>query len=539
MTRIPGHVLVLVVGLSLTLAAAIWSYSQSDRRDRSRLERRADLVETSINASLATRIVLIRSADAAIRANGYPTQREFRRYVSRLDLGSAYPGLQGLGFAIFLGNGPTAAAERRIARLGYDAALWPGHEREQYSAIVLLEPQDARNRAAIGFDMLSEPTRRAAMLNAAASDEPVITRPLILVQEITEDVQPGFLIYVPTRSSSGALIGWTYAPFRARDFFGAILEQERFDAEVCVQGNGAELHRTPDWHTEGLRSVRTIDAAGAGWTVRVAFPATYRREREWALIGALGLVFTLPFAGFMRWHSRYRLKLAIALEEAERAREANELLLDEVHHRVGNSLSLVSSLLSLQQRTLDDPQAKLALQTASNRIAAIAGVHRDLHLSGGSTTVSTSRFLGALIESMRAQLQTGADGVEIKSEIAERQLTADKAIPLGIVASELVTNAVKYAFPSGKGAIDVSLRAEPGRLVLTVADDGAGITEGVKGSGLGTRIVEAMARQLHGEFVRSSGPRGTSTVFWFPLETAKRGGTDDSAGGAAPAGRPV
>ncbi|MCJ2037299.1 sensor histidine kinase [Methylobacterium sp. J-068] len=207
-------------------------------------------------------------------------------------------------------------------------------------------------------------------------------------------------------------------------------------------------------------------------------------------------------------------------EQAVReARDRAEIMLREVNHRVANSLALVAALAHMQTNAVKDPAAKAALQEMQARISAIAGIHRRLYTSDDVEAVDLDAYLASLVEELQAAMKAAGRDHAIRLDAARVRLATDKAVSVGVVVTELVTNAYKYAYPPEvPGEIRVSVAREGTEgLTLTVEDDGIGWTgEGQpRGTGLGSRIIRAMATNLRSALVYAHGRAGTRATLSF------------------------
>ena len=211
--------------------------------------------------------------------------------------------------------------------------------------------------------------------------------------------------------------------------------------------------------------------------------------------------FDLLDAAFDQVGARAALHRAKVAAEADlRASNARlEALLAEVNHRVANSLQLVSAMVSLQAGALADPVAREALADTQRRIQAIAQVHRRLYTSNDVENVDMQEYLGALVDELADTWSSEAQPRALSLAAEPIRLATDRAVSLGVIVTELVTNACKYAYPTGAGEVRVALRRiDDDVFLLAVEDDGCGIPEDAapRGTGLGTKLIRAMAQSL-------------------------------------------
>ena len=197
------------------------------------------------------------------------------------------------------------------------------------------------------------------------------------------------------------------------------------------------------------------------------------------------------------------------LEAAKRAAEQDlrasnarlEALLKEVNHRVANSLQIVTALVRMQATALSDPAARHALEDTQRRINAIAQVHRRLYTSDDVEQVDMQEYLAALVAELGETWSSAAAPRRVTLAAEPIRLATDRAVSLGVIVTELVSNACKYAYPAGSGDVRVALsRDGADRFLLAVEDDGVGMpaaNAAPHGTGVGTKLIRAMAQSLH------------------------------------------
>ena len=205
------------------------------------------------------------------------------------------------------------------------------------------------------------------------------------------------------------------------------------------------------------------------------------------------------------------------------------ILLREVNHRVANSLQLITSLIEMQARRVADPAARLMLRQAAERVEAVTLVHRRLYTGDNVEFVEMDAYLAGLIDELERATQS-ADAlhpgpapvprrIELRADAL--RVETDKAVPIGLIVNELVTNALKYAYPKDQpGQVRVQLCRAGEALQLTVEDDGIGYPQddaAPKGSGLGSLIVGSMAKTLRATLALDREHRGTRFVVSLAL----------------------
>jgi len=339
--------LVLLLGSVLTIAA--WSALRDVEREGSYQSFRFQVEEAAgaLRQRLSAYELTLKSARALLLASDTTTREEWRRFIAAQDVLDRFPGIQGIGYTVVVPPERVPLLERQVQAQGFPAfRIWPEGERPLYSSILYLEPFDRRNRRAFGFDMLSEETRRAAMLIARDTGNTAISGKVQLVQETRTNIQPGFLMYLPyygqgsvpetVEERRARIQGFIYAPFRVNDFMRTM--------EPMLEGVRLRLYSGPEpehllYDSAESRgdaaageavfdAVLQLDLPGQVWTARfTGGPRALVRDGLIAgrmtspMLLAAGAVFTL--LSFVAVHAGSRLR-RVTLRNAQLGRIIEE-----------------------------------------------------------------------------------------------------------------------------------------------------------------------------------------------------------------------
>jgi signal transduction histidine kinase len=542
--RYIAPLLALFIGLAATFIAALLITRAEAGRTEARFEGLADGAVAAIESRMLAQLTLLRGAAGYFQASEQVTREEFRTYVGRLGLAENYPGVLGIGYAVFA---PSRAELARIAAdgLGTDASpirFWPEGDRDGYSAILFLEPLNRLNREALGFDMMSEAIRRAAMEGAHRAGHARMSGKVRLVQEIDPVKQPGFLIYAPLSDRTAAtstararprVHGWVYSPLRAYDLFGAIFS--RYDlADVVVEvfdGNLAQdqllyRSRAPQASPREITE-RRIEIAGRPWLIRLSSTERFDREGPFllgAVVAGAGTLISLLIATLMFQQARLAarterevLARTAELQEANarlrseaEAREAAEAqvrqmqkmeavgqLTGGIAHDFNNMLAVIVGNLEMAERRVDEPERLLrALANARQGADKAAELTRRLLAFGRRQpltprVVDANRLVTGMSELLRRAL---GETVKLENRLGEGlwHIHADPAqlenaiVNLAINARDAMPEGGTLTIETANCHLDAAYAREHGDgfapgdyAMIAVCDTGSGMTEDV------------------------------------------------------------
>lgn len=202
-----------------------------------------------------------------------------------------------------------------------------------------------------------------------------------------------------------------------------------------------------------------------------------------------------------------------------------ELLLKEIHHRVKNNLQVISSLLNLQSKTIQNEKALAAIKEARDRVKAMALIHQNLYVEGNLAGIDMRDYIEKLIHSLFSSYQLSDANIQLKIDIDSIQLDIDYLIPIGLILNELISNALKYAYEGrDTGKLLVSLHTWQDKLIVEVKDDGVGMVSKVNVKSfntMGYQLIDSFMRKLKAELY-IDGTNGTTITLIIPSYQQKK-----------------
>lgn len=460
--RFPRAVPVGIFGLTMAVTVlSVFAIERAEtQREIAQLTQTAQAVGSGVERRANANAAYLRSGAALFATQQMVEAPLFRTFIHQLQLDGNYVGSDGIGWAMRVSRDDVPVVESVMRRGGNpDFRIQPAPAADQpfVVPIMYLEPESARNRRAVGYDMYSERVRRAAMDAAMRENRPVASGRVILRQEGNRDGPPGFLIYMPVygmdRGEARSLRGFVYSPFNGQQFLQSAINTDRIGPvgiriydEVEKPGNLlAELKLE---ERSGRTVRRTVDLAGRRWLIEVEAPASNLLSVMSVMTLLFGLLVATLLLVLARLLTQQAVEDRIALAWFEQQSSIRNSLTRELNHRVKNTLANVLSIIALTRRratSLDDFATSL-----EGRIRALSATHDLLTQSEWGTT--PVRLV------LEAELAPYAQGAEAHVTMSgpDVELAPNDALSLGLAIHELATNAAKYgALSTPEGRVQV------------------------------------------------------------------------------------
>lgn len=524
LVRFVGLVILLA---TLAAATASYFYNQAEEADR------AERVAAQINMRLRDHVAVLEGVRALYQSDSNTSGPGIRAYLAALQPQIHAPGMEGVGIAAAMRAGTPAAIEAKLREnYGRDIKVWPATDQPVGFAITLVEPYTPRRDAALGFDMFSEPTRRAAMRRAWQTGQPAASGIVQLAQEkgVTAK-QPGFLIYLPVyaRTPVGANIetivtgngvrpveGFVYAPFRTGDMVRAVLgpQLDAVDGIEIYAGQGPSaplVFRKGDMGWDAQEQVLRV--ADRQWTMRISSGRFLERLGRPLAILIFGIAVALLATQLHRVQRR-RIDAAQALaDEKARHAEDRELMIGEMAHRMKNAFARIGALARITLRessSLDEFEAKF-----DGRMRALSDAKQML-VTGAVDSVELGRIVHRELElAGRSPDQLAAiSGPEVR-------LDDEGAQALSLAIHEFVTNSIKYGALSGQGDLAVGWRRDGDDIELNWVETGLPETPQIESESFGTQFIRTLIeRQLKGSWDRRAADHALAITIRWPDRVA-------------------
>ncbi|WP_137870849.1 CHASE domain-containing protein [Sphingopyxis sp. 2PD] len=526
LVRFVGLVILLA---TLAAATASFLYNQSEEADR------AERVAAQVNMRLHDHVAVLKGVRALYQSDAAASGPGIRAYLAALQPQVQAPGMEGVGIAAAMRADTPAAVEAKLREnYGRDIKVWPMTDQPVGFVVVLVEPFTPRRNAALGFDMYSNPTRRAAMRRAWQTGQPAASGIVQLAQEKGVKVkQPGFLIYVPvyarapagtnpetiaTSGDSRPIEAFVYAPFRTNDMMKAVLgtQLDAIDGIEIFAGEGPSAPLVFRKGTMGWDAQEQIlRVADRQWTMRISYGRLLERLGRPIAILIFGIALALLATQLHRVQRR-RIDAfqALAAEKARHA-EDRELMIGEMAHRMKNAFARIGALARITLResaSLDEFETKF-----DGRMRALSDAKQML-VTGAVDNVELGKIVRRELElagwpSDRLAATTGPD-VRLDDEGAQA---------LSLAIHEFVTNSIKYGALSGQGDLAVAWRRDGGDVEFSWIETGLPETPQIDSESFGTHFIRSLIeRQLKGHWQRRAADHGLSiTIRWPDREPAR------------------
>ena len=519
---VPVAIFLLVI--AVTVLSVFTLERGAQQREQAAMARTALAMSSALERRASTNASYLRAGAALFATQGDVTDQLFRRFVAELRLDADYRGSEGLGWAPVLDAQTVPDFERRLlSGLPGDATVTPSLEtqpRDQAVPVMYLQPDTSRNRRAIGFDMYSEPTRRAAMDDAARSTRPTASGKVVLAQE-GEGNAPGFLVYMPVFEGTGGsrkLLGFIYSPFNAQDFLSSAAEL------VDVGEMGVALFDGKQVGEESAMAALVGGVNSGEMIEQDVFVANRHmtlviQSSQSDLLSAISmatLLFGIAVASLLMLVARLLSQQALEDQRSinwfAEQNSIRDSLTRELNHRVKNTLANILSIVALTRRRSDNVDE--FADGIDGRIRALSATHDLLTQSEWGTTP-----IDAVISAELAPYAHDADH-EVVSEGPQVELAPNDALSLGLAIHELATNASKFgALSRSGGRVHVSWNLVNDRVAkIRWVESGGPLVDANPERGFGMDLIEKIiAHELRHPVDLDFEPDGVRCTLMVPV----------------------
>lgn len=577
-------IFIFVFGISLTFVAWYADRNRLDQQRQTELNQQANDIENAVIARLNIYEQILRGASGLVSASDMVKPDEWNRFIGQYDLTSAYPGISGVGYIASVKGEDASAYTEQMRALGYsDFTIKPEGARAEYAPISYVHSISSNNSAAIGFDVLTEPSRKQSIDTARDSGEVNVSEKLLLLSDAQQNVNsPGFIMYTATYRTNtipktveerrAALRGYVFAGFRADYFFNKVLDGMAEDSmgglavyDGATTDTNSILYKTPRFDETSNTDINrtfTTEIFNRPWTLQFAgaHTSTPQDNQRSIAIAVGGTLLSAAVAGFLFLVMFSRARDIVYVKQKE-AQQAKDDLLSLASHQLRTPATAVKQYLGMvlegytgKVSSKQEPALQKAYASNERQLEIINQILYVAKADAGRLSITRSRFdLNILINDIVLDLEDTIEEREqsIKIETSRKKLIihADEA-SMRMVIENLISNASKYSHPNS--VITVKTDTEDGKAVVSVIDQGVGIEPvdqeklfkkfsrienelslQVGGSGIGLYIDKVLV-ELHGGTIKVDSKIGEGSTFTVRIPKKLANNLTDDNNGNSP-----
>ena len=563
--RITPTLIVLLAFVLITLWTMFDAIQSNVKKQEDALTRSLEQTTSEIQDHINSYENILRAGKGLFLSSDNVTREEWRNFVASFDLNNRYPGVLGIGYIEVIDQNELALHTQSVRQSGVlNYEVFPSNQNSRYASILYIEPNNDINSIAIGYDMYSEATRKAALDYAEKNNATTISDPVTLIQEIGPEKQPGLLMLVPIYqnvANQQKLKGFVYAPLRTYEFFNnSITTQSDTFAYRVVDvnsSNATELYATSNYqellhksHTEDTEQM--LQVKNQTWNLSVANTRdilTTEEKNRPLTIFVWGTILSM-FMALALYLLLVNRTIRIKQEQQVHIQAAKDELLALASHQLRTPATGVKQYLGLLRDgfagTITAEQQTYIEKAYESNERQLDTINEMLFVAKTDTGhLVLNKDEVDLVELVNDILDEQQSAFETKKQLLVRSLPHNKVYAyldktyMRMAIENIVSNASKYTREHGR--IEVRLERKGRQIIIAVKDTGVGIhkddrsllfqkfsripnemTNKVSGSGIGLYLARTIIRAHNGTIAVSSSPeKGSTFTISFPVKHEK------------------
>lgn len=514
----------------MTIGVTFNFYKSAKTKDQIRFSNQANRFQASIDSRINLYIALLKGGRGFVETSSKLNRAAFAGYVNRLDLQNNYAGVQGIGFSRLIKSDDRKKLIEQIKSDGDpNFSIFPEGDREQYQAVVYIEPLTELNRKVLGYDMETEAGRREAMEQARDSGDAAASGRVTPVWSSAKDQADGFVVYLPIYKDGMTpasieerkknLLGYIYSPFQAENFLDEIYKNIP-DKDVAIKiYDSAATPENLMAQTANVESKKfamptdetyvvqnDLEVAGRRWVLEFTTLPTFAEQSSvgWTpLIFLSGICFSFLLFGMTYWEAAARAKLQITAAElfelqkekeilfdnerrarqiAEQANQTKDEFISIISHELKTPLNAIAGWTRiLKTKDVSNSTKELALLKIDKNLRSQASLVEELlnysEIISGKVNLKDEQInFSEMFENTYEEFESLASEKQIelsKENFLANQIVSGDKDKLRLVIYNLLSNAVKFT-PIG-GKVEINVRENEGAVQMSVRDNGRGI----------------------------------------------------------------